>query len=323
MKTLAFVAVGLAAWLVMGLVMGAAAAYESRPAVRDFMQQMREQHGFEQTELERWFARVTRQTAALEAIARPAEALPWHQYRDIFLTDKRVEQGIAFRRAHRATLARAQADFGVPAEVITAIIGIETFYGANQGRHPVFATLVTLAFDYPPRAGFFRRELEQYLLLAREENFDIFAPKGSYAAAMGEPQFISSSYRSYAIDFDGDGKRDLTNSTADAIGSVANYLKQHGWREGAAVAAAAVYRGGDFPRFAMKPQHTIEQLLGFGLAPMQPLPPSVLAAPMALQLAGGHEYWLGLHNFYIITRYNHSNLYAMAVYQLSRRIGPG
>ena len=303
------------------------ARYESRPAVKAFINEMSEKHGLNRDGLSDWFAQATRQTAVLQAIARPAETLPWHRYRRIFLTDERVRQGIAFHRRHRAALAKAQEIYGVPAAVVAAIIGVETAYGANTGRYPAFDTLTTLAFDHPPRAAFFRAELEQYLLLAREENLDILRQKGSYAAAMGIAQFIASSYRRYAIDFDGDGRRDLTTSVADAIGSVANYLKQHGWRRGEGITVAAVYRGGVLPEFLPRekkwPGRAIDDLSALGIAPARPLPPPTTAVPVKLEVENGHEYWLGLYNFYVITRYNHSALYAMAVYQLSRHIERG
>ena len=301
----------------------AVAEYESRDDVKQFMDMMHSKHQFDKLQLTDWFGKAKKQTQTLEAIAKPAESLPWHKYRRIFLTDKRTRQGIEFMREHWQTLMRAEQEYGVPPEIITAIIGVETFYGVYKGKYPAFDTLVTLGFDYPRRGEFFRSELENYLLLVREEGFDPFALKGSYAGAMGKPQFISSSYRHYAIDFDGDDKRDLLNNTDDAIGSVANYLKRHGWRPGEPVTVMASFRGEQFAEYDMKPEYSIGELSSDNLFPTQPVKTSELATPIQLQMEDGYEYWLGLRNFYVITRYNHSNLYAMAVYQLSRRIKQG
>lgn len=296
------------------------AGYESRDDVKQFIDMMHNEHQFDKSQLLDWFSKATRQAKTLEAIAKPAERLPWYKYRRIFLTDKRTRQGIAFMKEHWEILARAERQYGVPPEIITAIIGIETFYGIYLGKYPAFDTLVTLGFDYPKREKFFRSELENYLLLVREEGFDPFDLKGSYAAAIGAPQFISSSYRHYAIDFDGDGKRDLLNNINDTIGSVANYFKRHGWRAGEAITVMANFKGRQFPEYDMKPVHSIDALSRQNLFPTQPVKSALLATPVQLELKNGYEYWLGLHNFYVITRYNHSNLYAMAVYQLSRRI---
>ncbi len=296
------------------------ASYESREDVKQFIDTMYSEHDFDKSQLLGWFSKATKQTRVLEAIARPAESLPWYKYRRIFLTDKRIRQGMAFMRKHREILARAERQYGVPPEVITAIIGVETFYGTYQGKYPAFDTLVTLSFDYPKRRKFFRSELENYLLLVREEGFNPFALRGSYAAAIGSPQFISSSYRHYAVDFDGDGKRDLLNNINDTIGSVANYLKRHGWRKGEMITVMANFDGKQFAEYDIKPTYSVSELIRHNLFPIQPVKSSSLAAPVKLELENEYEYWLGLHNFYVITRYNHSNLYAMAVYQLSQQI---
>jgi membrane-bound lytic murein transglycosylase B len=216
----------------------------------------------------------------------------------------------------------------VPPELVTAIIGIESNYGANLGKHRVLDALTTLGFSYPKRAKFFRKELENFLLLSREEAVDTLSVTGSYAGALGMSQFIPSSYRAYAVDFDGDGRRDLWNSTPDAIGSVANYFKRHGWRPGEEVAIPAevparlpeaVPVAGSKP---MKPRTSVGKLASLGVRAERPLPPSVRASLIRLE-APGDQYWLGLGNFYVITRYNHSNLYAMAVHQLSQEIKAG
>ena len=301
----------------------ACADYETRPQVQQFIHNMHLEHQLPKDQLNQWFAMAKKQTGVLKAIAKPAEALAWHQYRGIFLTKKRIDQGILFWKKHNAILQRAEQVYGVPPEIITSIIGIETFYGQYQGKFPAFDTLVTLAFDYPRRKAFFLRELEQYLLLIREEKLDLAKLKGSYAAALGKPQFIPSSYRHYAVDFDQDGRRDLLNNTSDVIGSVANYLKRHGWKKMQAIAIPTDFNGEQFPDFPLKPGHRVDQLSQYQIFPKQAVSPSALATPIRLTLKQGYQYWLGLHNFYVITRYNHSQLYAMAVYQLSQAIKQG
>lgn len=294
-----------------------------RAEVARFIDEMSQRHGFDKPELKRIFNQTEIQQSIIDAISRPAESKPWYQYRPIFVTTRRIRRGVEFWDAHRSTLQRAEAEYGIPAEIITAIIGVETFYGRHEGGHRVLDSLVTLAFEYPPRSGFFRSELEEYLLLTREEGLDPLAVTGSYAGAMGQPQFISSSYRTYAVDFDGDGKRNLLTNTADAIGSVANYLNRHGWQPGQAIAAPARVDGSDVSELldkGIKPQIEVAQLPRFGVTVAAQLPENARAALIQLEQEDGYEYWLGLKNFYVITRYNHSPLYAMAVYQLSQEI---
>jgi membrane-bound lytic murein transglycosylase B len=300
------------------------AGYEERDEVKTFISMMVDKHSYDRETLTDWFRKAVKQEETIKSLDKPAESMPWHRYRKIFMTEKRINQGIEFWRENKETLERAEATYGVPPEMITAIIGVETFYGKYKGKFPVFDTLVTIAFDYPKRASFFKKELEQYLLLIREEALDAHTLKGSYAGALGKPQFISSSYRHYAVDFDGDGKRDLLNNTADAIGSVANYFKQHGWNNGDPVVVTASYKSNKkFSEYAMKPEHSVSELSKHGIFPSQPVVTSSLASPIQLEQADHMEYWLGLHNFYVITRYNHSNLYAMAAYQLSQSIKQG
>jgi membrane-bound lytic murein transglycosylase B len=300
------------------------AGYEERDEVKTFISMMVDKHNYDRETLTDWFRKAVKQEETIKSLDKPAESMPWHRYRKIFMTEKRINQGIEFWRENKETLERAEATYGVPPEMITAIIGVETFYGKYKGKFPVFDTLVTIAFDYPKRASFFKKELEQYLLLIREEALDAHTLKGSYAGALGKPQFISSSYRHYAVDFDGDGKRDLLNNTADAIGSVANYFKQHGWNNDDPVAVTASYKSNKkFSEYAMKPEHSVSELSKHGIFPSQPVVTSALASPIQLEQANHMEYWLGLHNFYVITRYNHSNLYAMAAYQLSQSIKQG
>ncbi|MGB5278709.1 MAG: lytic murein transglycosylase B [Gammaproteobacteria bacterium] len=297
----------------------AQADYSQRDDVQQFIDDMVEKHGFSRDDLIAKFASAKKLEGVLEAIAKPAErVLTWKDYRPIFITEKRINRGNQFLDENRETLRRAEKEFGVPAEIITAIIGVETYYGRLTGKTQVFDSLVTLGFDYPPRARFFRSELEQFLLLTREEDVDINVIRGSYAGAMGMPQFISSSYRHYAIDFDGDGKRDLWNNTADAIGSVANYFKVHGWEPGDQVVIRARLNGSiEETRNKLKPHTRITDLVKKGVKPEARLDPDLKATVITLKGDNGNEYWLGLDNFYVITRYNHSALYAMAVYQLS------
>jgi len=298
------------------------ANYSQREDVQEFVGEMVAKHGFDKKMLSYWLQDVEQQKTALEAIARPAESKPWKEYRPIFITSRRISNGVEFWKKNRELLARAEKHYGVPAEIIVAIIGVETFYGQRIGNYPVLDALTTLGFDYPPRASFFRKELEQFLLMSREEKVDPRTLKGSYAGAMGMPQFISSSFRSYAVDFDGDGHRDLWHSTADVVGSVANYFSRHGWQAGKPIVtrASVVKPKDDLGGSQMKPHKTVAEFKRLGVSPMKPFKNDEMATLLKLEGSDGDEYWLGLNNFYVITRYNHSPLYAMAVYQLSQAV---
>ncbi len=306
---------------------GAAENYGVNPAARVMVDELVAQEGFNREALLQVFAQAQRKDSILEAIARPAEKTkPWYEYRAIFLNGTREAQGVEFFAKHRATLARAEREFGVPAEIIVAIIGVETSYGRSVGNYRVLDALATLAFDYPPRSPFFTSELKHYLMLTREQGMDATDVMGSYAGAMGYGQFMPSSYRNYAIDFDQDGNIDIWENPVDAIGSVANYFKQHGWRQGEVVVAAAD-AAANTPatvfiksRDDLKPQRTVAQFAADGVVARVKLDPAALAVAMKFELKNGHEYWLGLHNFYVITRYNQSAMYAMSVYQLSQRL---
>lgn len=297
------------------------APYSERREVQAFIQDLVERHGFIEAELVYLFSRVRRADQVIEAIERPAEKTrAWPEYRAPFMEERRIADGIAFWRSHRSALARAERAYGVPPEVIVAIIGVETFYGRNTGRWRVVDALTTLAFDYPARASFFRAELESYLLFVRDGNLDVFAMRGSYAGAMGLPQFMPSSARRYAIDFDKDGAVDLRRSPTDAIGSVGNYLKQHGWRKGAPV-LLPVRVSGD----AWKP------LVSGGFEPKVPVAkwleagvqvdrPGLEDSPAILVELDASDIRLGFRNFYVITRYNRSAMYAAAVNDLSQAL---
>ena len=298
--------------------------YNDQPQVQAFIDMMVDKHGFTRAELVTVFNAAKRREDILELMRKPAEKrLQWYEYRKIFLTPARIEGGADFWKENADTLAKAETAFGVDPQIIVAIIGVETRYGSNTGRHRVLDALSTLAFDYPPRSEFFTAELEQYLILAREEDIDIVDTTGSYAGAMGYGQFIPSSYRNYAVDFDGDGKRDLWNNKMDIIGSVANYFKQHGWKAGTPVAVRANVTGDDYPALldlGYKPNTVLDAMRHDGITPLKPLPDDLVAALLRFEQQDGPEYWLGFNNFYTITRYNHSPLYAMAVYQLSEEI---
>jgi membrane-bound lytic murein transglycosylase B len=284
---------------------------------------MQRKHGLDRAELDALLRPARYRQSIIDAITRPAEAKPWSHYRKIFVTDSRIQQGVEFWSANEALLQAAEREFGVPPEIIVAIIGVETRYGRHIGKYPVVDALSTLAFAYPKRSQFFTKELEEFLLLSREERLRGSTAMGSYAGAMGKPQFIPSSYRAYAIDFDGDGRRDLWESNADVIGSVAAYFKRHGWKSGGPITSRALGVNGDHAEFmqaGMKPSIKLGTLRKAGIRSEQRTADDALASLIELDGDAGVEHWLGLHNFYVITRYNHSNLYAMAVHQLSRAI---
>ncbi len=300
-----------------------AAASFDRQQLQSFINTMADKEQFSRDALIMLFRQARLQQRILDAIARPAEGKPWYQYRPIFLTDKRIRQGVAFYREHAATLARAEREYGVPAEVITAIIGVETFYGRHAGHYRVIDALATLGFNYPKRGAFFRKELRHFLLLTREQGFRPQDLIGSYAGAMGMPQFMPSSFRTYAVDFDGDGVTDIWQNPSDAIGSVAHYLARHGWRAGGEIAIRVSQPPADEQRFLtqeLKPSLPLQDLREAGLRSGEKVTGNPLVTLLSLQQEQGREYWLGLHNFYVITRYNHSPLYAMAVYQLAQSI---
>jgi membrane-bound lytic murein transglycosylase B len=300
------------------------AGYGNEPQVQDFIANMVDRHDFNRDELLELLGQAERRDDIIELMSKPAEkTLAWYEYRKIFLTSSRIDGGVAFWTQNADILAKAEKAYGVDPQVVVAIIGVETRYGSNTGRHRVLDALSTLAFDYPPRSEFFTSELEQYLLLAREENIDLLSATGSYAGAMGYGQFIPSSYRSYAVDFDASGTRDLWNSPMDIIGSVANYFHRHGWTQGEPVAVRAEVTGDAYQpllELGYKPNTVLHAMRHDGVTPVTEMPDDLEAALIAFEQQDGPEYWLGFNNFYVITRYNHSPLYAMAVYQLSEEI---
>lgn len=299
-------------------------ANSALPGVATFIDEMHQQHGFSKSELETVFDEVEVKDSILKAIARPAEkSKPWHEYRQIFITDKRIQGGVGFWQQHQAALARAEQEYGVPAEIIIAILGVETSYGGNVGRYRVIDALSTLAFRYPPRSPFFRKELSHFLQLTAEEEISALDPVGSYAGAMGLGQFMPSSYRAYAVDFDQDGHRDIWTNPVDAIGSIAHYLQRHGWQRGQAI-VHPTHVGQAVPTVLLdkgvKPSLIRDELRQHHVD-ISALPDEAeQVALITLTQEEGEEYWLTRQNFYSITRYNHSRMYAMAVTQLAELI---
>jgi membrane-bound lytic murein transglycosylase B len=290
-----------------------------------FIDKMVGQHGFDRAELTALLDEAVIDKTILEAMARPAErVVPWFEYRNIFLTEERIAAGVRFWGEHADTLKQVSDRYGVAPEMIVAIVGIETYFGTRMGRYRVVDALATLAFAYPPRATFFSSELESFLLLSREEHVDPKAALGSYAGAMGAGQFIPSSYRAYAVDLDGDGKRDLWTNWNDALGSVANYFAKHGWRAGEPVMEPAIRSegfAGPEPRNALELDGTVASVTRMGYVFTTTLPSDAPAAPYSFEAAGGgSEYWVGYRNFAVVTRYNRSTKYALAAHQLSEAI---
>lgn len=301
----------------------AAGNLTQRDEIKNFVDNMVERHEFNGPLLKKVFSKVNLQPSIIEAMTSPAEGKDWYQYRPIFLTESRIKGGVKFWDKHEATLTRAEEKYGVPAEIIIAIIGVETRYGRHTGNYRVMDALATLAFDYPPRSKFFKSELEHFLLMAREEQIDPLDLKGSYAGAMGQPQFIASSFRSYAVDFDGDGRRDLWENTDDVIGSVANYFKRHGWKKGQPITTQVKIQGKKYNKLlskGLKPDSNLKEFRKHGIQVAKQYKNPLKAKLLKFKTEDDAEYWAGLKNFYVITRYNHSALYAMAVYQLSEEI---
>jgi membrane-bound lytic murein transglycosylase B len=289
-----------------------------------FIDDMVKKHQFEKGQLQAIFKQAEKKDSILKAISRPAEKrLEWSGYRKIFLSGDRAVKGKAFINKYHDIFERAEKKYGVPAHIISAIIGVETRYGKHKGSYRVIDALSTLAFDYPPRSKFFKSELEQVLLLAKEQNFKPLELKGSYAGAMGYGQFIPSSYRHYAVDFDGDNVVDILNNPVDAIGSVANYFKMHKWHASEPITFQVTVSGSEYKALLnkkLKPKNTLAEIKAAGVEIPVQYELSQAAKLQELQGENGSEYWVTLNNFYVITRYNHSHLYAMAVFQLANEI---
>ena len=297
---------------------GIPGGYAERPDVQQFMDKVAQKDGFDRAWLQRAFQGAQKRQSIIDAITRPYEAKPWYQYQSIFVNEQRIAPGVAFWDQHAQLLQQAEARYGVDPDIIIAIVGVESLYGKEHGGYPVIDALSTLSFDYPSRATFFQTELEQFLVMCREQNFDPLKPMGSYAGAMGTPQFMPDSFRAYAVDFDADGKRDIWANWPDIIGSVANYFHLHGWHDHELTAVPAV-----LPQGGMAPASiptTAGALRRMGVSFSEEVPDDAEAILIALQQQDGVDYWVGLHNFRVITQYNKSPLYAMAVIQLANAI---
>ena len=315
-------------WGILGLQLAlvasgnVAASYLDNPAAREFIDKMVAEHQFDQQEMNSLFEEAAKKQSIIDAMNRPAEKTkPWYEYRKHFINEKRIDLGVEFWLENRDTLEKAYQEYGVNPEIVVAIIGVETYYGRIMGSFRVVDALSTLAFDYPKRSAFFTKQLEHFLLLAREQHKQPLELMGSYAGAMGYGQFIPSSYRAYAVDFDKDGVADIWANKVDAIGSVANYFAEHGWQKDGKVVLQATAPNQPVENInKLKLGYTLDSLRDSGMGTIGKLPGDTRAMPLELELEDGNAYWIGLQNFYTITRYNHSHLYAMAVYQLSELI---
>jgi membrane-bound lytic murein transglycosylase B len=295
-----------------------------RPEVKKFIDQMVEKSDYDRASLNAILSDAKTQQTIIDAISRPAEkSKEWYEYRAIFITKERIKAGAAFWREHEQALSRISDETGVSREILVGIIGVETYYGRITGNYRVIDALSTLAFDYPPRSKFFSRELQEFLLLVLEEDMDAADATGSYAGAMGRPQFMPSSFRAYAVDGSDDGKRDIWNNWDDVIGSVANYFVRHHWHRGEDVVAQATLGDqwhGDMPERSLKPKATVESLSRQGVMFSTDQPAESKAQLLNLQGKKDEQYWVGFHNFFVITRYNTSIMYALAVHQLGQEI---
>ncbi len=305
--------------LAVAVIGHAAAPAELKPEMQEFVQEMVERHGFERRPLERALRLSRFQSAIIRAMDAPSTALPWHKFRARYIDDTRITGGLRFWEKHAQVIERAAAEFQVDPDLIVATIGIETLFGRHTGTFNVFDALVTLAFSYPSRAAYFRGELEQFLLLSRETGLSLTGVKGSYAGAVGVPQFMPSSYRKYAVDFDGDGRRDLRGAV-DAIGSVANYYRHFGWKSGTAVVVEVEVDESEIDALlaaGIKPHMTVAEYRKRGVVPQELVADDAKAALFMVETGDGPRYFLGLNNFYVITRYNRSINYAMVVRELA------
>ncbi|MDP2901938.1 MAG: lytic murein transglycosylase B [Methylovulum sp.] len=308
-----------------GLILSSCATpiTQSEQPIHKFIKKMVDAHQFDKSGLDGLFESVAIKDEIIKKMTAPAEALPWYRYRKIFMTEARINDGVKFWHENAKTLADAQRRYGVPAEIIVAIIGVETRFGQHTGKHRVIDALYTLAFGYPPRSAFFLNELEDYLLLCRDEHINPLEITGSYAGAMGMPQFMPSSFRRYAADFDNDGRRDIWHNHADVIASIANYFVKHHWQTGQAIALPAQATGEKYKTALngnLKPDLRLAELESLNLKISGPLALDTKVKILALEQQEGEELWVVLDNFYCLTRYNHSPLYAMAVYQLSQSV---
>jgi membrane-bound lytic murein transglycosylase B len=295
-----------------------------RAEVKEFIAHMSDAYRFKKGALRKLLKSAISQPAIIDAMSKPAEkAKLWYEYRPIFLNERRIREGTEFWTAHRQALDEASVKSGVAPEYLAAILGVETYYGRLTGTYRVLDALVTLSFDFPPREKFFRDELEQFLLLTRDAHLDPKTLKGSYAGAMGAPQFMPSNYRRYAVDADANGRIDLWNDWPDVCASVGNYLKEHGWNTGEPVLDEATVqpeKAGDLDGRKLALSETVGSLEAKGVNFDATLPPEAPAILIAADEADGVHWRVGYNNFFVITRYNHSALYAMAVYELAAAV---
>lgn len=317
----------LSLWLVLFIQPGSAFAaqkYLERQEVHQYIEQVAKTHQYDIDRLRSLIGSVTKQDRTIELLDAPAEAKPWYEYRKIFMTRKRILEGILFWHENNALLKQVSEHYRVAPEIIIALIGVETFYGRITGQFPILDTLVTLSFDYPRREKFFRKELTQFLLLCREESIDCKKARGSHGGAMGTGQFISSSYRNYAVDFDKDGQRDLWQSKPDILASVANYIARHGWTKGAPVAELTTLPAQPFANILnknLKPWLTADSLVRSDALEKNFVAQEKSFTLLGMKTSEKHtDIWAGYHNFYVISRYNHSRLYSLVVYELSQAI---
>ena len=297
--------------------------FEDKTEINNFIDEMVKEHNFDKDKLSELFAKARLHQKIIDTISRPAESKPWHEYRPLFVNRARIRGGVLFWKENEAIIKLVAEKYQIKPEIIVAIVGVETRYGKHKGSYPLLDSLSTLAFAYPPRAEFFRKELKQFLLMVQEEQIDPLAQKGSYAGAMGMPQFIASSFRRFAVDFDGDGKRDLWSNPADALGSVGNYFKNHGWTTGMPIAHKVEVSGLKYKELiskSLKPQYSQDELMLAGVTLPGDIPTDIKGNLYEFDTGDGPEYWVIWDNFYVISRYNHSALYSMAVYQLSQEI---
>ena len=296
-----------------------------RKNVQLFINELVQQYHFDRQQLTSILNEAQFQPKIIESMERPYEKKTWDVYKELFLTPQRVQAGLAFWQENRKNLEQAEEKFGVPANIIVAIIGVETLYGRNQGNYRVLDALTTLAFDYPKRSAFFTKELREYLLLCREHGVPATKYMGSYAGAMGKPQFMPSSYRFYAVNFAGRGKVDLMNEDRDVISSVANYFRKHGWAMNDAVVQPARVRGSRYRHLNTNSKfadYSFTQLISNGVRPdSRMVNHPAKAGIIELMTQNGEEYWMAYPNFYVITRYNSSPQYALVVYLLSQQLG--
>ena len=312
-------------------ILSASCLAQQHPGAEEFAAKAAAEHGLDQAEVIGLLEEARYKQSIVDAMTRPAESKPWHEYRPIFITDKRIRGGIRFWRENAALITQASEKYGVDPQFIVAIIGVETNYGGNIGSYRVLDALTTLSFYYPDtgndRSDFFSKELMNFMVLGSEEDIPVREAKGSNAGAMGLGQFMPSSYREYAVDLDGDGRRDLWSSMADIVGSVATYRHRHGWQYRQPVTSRAIVAGSAdldlVTRRNFNPEKTVADLAAKGFRPSEEVAADTLAAVTRLEEESGRSYWVTYKNFYVITRYNRSPLYAMAVYDLSQAILAG